>query len=94
MRQKSSRKLERIFKGVANHRRIEILFMLKKNPELTLNAISQNSKCNMKTIAEHTRRLVIAGLINKNRFNNMVLHSLSPYGEKMIKCIEMFKDKQ
>lgn len=84
---KISRKFERIFKGAANHRRIDILLLLKRHPDQTLFAISQKLDCNLKTIAEHTRRLFIAGLIDKSRFNNMVLHNLSPYGEKVCEFI-------
>ena len=87
---KSPKKLERIFKGAANHRRIEILFLLKKSPNTTLLAISQQLNCNLKTIAEHTRRLAIAGLVDKKRYDNTVLHTLSPYGEKMIGILEDF----
>jgi len=86
-----SKKLERIFKGVANHRRIDILFLIKKQPDLTLSDISQSLNCNLKTIAEHTRRLVIAGLIDKSRYNNMTFHNLSPYGQKVYEFIETLK---
>jgi DNA-binding HxlR family transcriptional regulator len=87
---KSIRSLERIFKGVANHWRIEILLAIKKNPDMTLLAISQKLDCNLKTIAEHTRRLVIAGLVRKRRLDNMTLHHLSPYGEKVVKILQEF----
>lgn len=87
---KSIRSLERIFKGVANHWRIEILLAIKKNPDMTLLAISQKLDCNLKTIAEHTRRLVIAGLVRKRRLDNMTLHHLPPYGEKVVKILQEF----
>lgn len=87
---KTVKSLERVFKGVANHRRIEIILMLKKNPDMILMMIAQKLDCNLKTIAEHTRRLVIAGLVNKTRMDNMVLHNLSPYGEKAVKILKEF----
>lgn len=87
---KEPKKLERIFKGVANHRRIQILVLIKKNPEITLFSIAQNLKANFKTIAEHTRRLVIAGLINKARAGNTALHTLSPYGERVYNILKEF----
>ncbi len=62
---KNSRQLERHFKGVANHRRIDILFLIKKNNGVTVDQISKILKCNFKTISEHTRRLVQAGLVSK-----------------------------
>ena len=87
---KESRKLERIFKGVANHRRIDILFLIKKQPEINLGEISEYLKCNLKTIAEHTRRLVIAGLVNKKRIDNTAAHLLSPYGKKIYQILKNF----
>lgn len=87
---REGRKLERIFKGVANHRRIDIIFLLKKNPDIPLYIISQRLNCNFKTIAEHTRRLVAAGLVDKTRNDKVVLHSLSPYGEKIYQILKSF----
>lgn len=62
---KRFRQLEKIVKGFANHRRIEIMALLEKLPELSVIEISQSLKVNFKTIAEHTRKLTLAGLIMK-----------------------------
>ena len=87
---KNSRQLERIYKGVANHRRIDILFLIKKRPGISLTEIANTLKCNQKTISEHTRRLVIAGLVNKRYQNTLVQHFLSPYGEKILSAMTKF----
>ena len=87
---KTSKQLERHFKGVANHWRIEILFLIESKEGITLEHIADSLKANMKTIAEHTRRLVLAGLVNKYYRGREVAHNLSPYGKKMIKLIETF----
>ena len=87
---KNPKQLERIFKGISNHRRIEIILMINKNPGITLVTIAQQLDCNIKTIAEHTRKLVIAGLVNKKYIGSSVAHQLSPYGVKIIKVIEKF----
>lgn len=87
---KSPKNLERYYKGVANHHRIEILFLLHNSKGLTLIEISETLKCNFKTISEHTRRLQAAGLIQKEYRSNYVLHTLSPYGEKMYKSFSLF----
>jgi predicted transcriptional regulator len=78
---KTAKQLERHFKGVANHRRIAILLLVSKNPDITLEAISENLDCNLKTISEHTRRLVQAGLLNKQYRGRKVEHRVSPYGK-------------
>ena len=78
---KTSKQVERHIKGIANHWRIEILFIIADNKNITLNDIADKLHCNMKTTSEHTRRLFIAGLINKKYQGHSVLHSLSPYGK-------------
>ncbi|MFA6076555.1 MAG: winged helix-turn-helix domain-containing protein [Candidatus Paceibacterota bacterium] len=78
---KTAKQLERYFKGAANHRRISILLLVLKNPGISLDEISENLDCNFKTISEHTRRLVQAGLLNKNYKGTTVEHRVSPYGK-------------
>ena len=78
---KTAKQLERHFKGMANHRRIAILLLVSKDPNITLEAISESLDCNIKTISEHTRRLVQAGLINKEYRGRKVEHRVSPYGK-------------
>jgi DNA-binding MarR family transcriptional regulator len=87
---KTSKQLERHFKGVANHRRIAILGLVAKNPGITLEEIAESLDCNIKTISEHTRRLVQAGLLNKSYKGRKVEHKVSPYGMKFFNFIDKF----
>jgi len=87
---KTAKQLERHFKGVANHRRIEILLLIAKNEGVPLEGIAEILNCNIKTISEHTRRLVQAGLVNKKYQGRLVTHFLSPYGKKFLRFIETF----
>ena len=87
---KTAKQLERYFKGVANHRRLEILNIVNKNDAITLGQISETLDKNIKTISEHTRRLVHAGLLNKKYRGLEVEHTLSPYGKRFIKFIKLF----
>ncbi len=87
---KNSKQLERHFKGVANHHRIEILRLLEKNDGLTLDAITQRLDANFKTMSEHTRKLVQAGLVNKKYQGRSVIHTLSPYGKNVITFMKTF----
>ena len=87
---KTAKQLERHFKGVANHRRIAILLLVLKDPDITLEAIAENLDCNMKTISEHTRRLVQAGLLNKEYRGRKVEHRVSPYGKIFCTFISRF----
>ena len=82
-----TRHLERIVKGFANHRRIQIIELLEKYPELSLKEISSKLKINIKTASEHTRRLTIPGLVFKRNRGNNVLHKLSPLGLFILKFL-------
>jgi len=87
---KTPKQLERHFKGVANHRRIEILFVIARTPKISVEGISEELNVNMKTISGHTKRLVDAGLVNKKYRGQVVEHSLSPYGRTFLRFIQTF----
>ncbi|MEX0877791.1 MAG: winged helix-turn-helix domain-containing protein [Candidatus Spechtbacterales bacterium] len=88
---KTPKQLERYFKGAANHYRIEILLTVDKAKGITVEKLAEELNANFKTISEHTRRLVQAGLLNKKYKGRQVEHSLSPYGERFVKFIKTFK---
>lgn len=85
------RKLERIAKGFANHRRIEILGLLKTNPELSLFEISEESGINLKTASEHVRRLSMAGLVVKRSAGRSVKHKLTDRGHDVLTFLRMLE---
>jgi DNA-binding transcriptional ArsR family regulator len=89
---KTPKQMERHLKGIANHYRIEILLIIAKNKEISLDEIIEKTKANPKTIGEHTRRLFVAGLITKTKNGNYVLHSLSPYGKKFVTFLKSFQN--
>ena len=83
----NTRQLEKIVKGFSNHRRIEILQLLEKQPELSLLEIAGSLNINFKTASEHTRRLAIAGLVMKRYEGNMVRHTPAPLGKSILKFL-------
>ncbi|PCI21315.1 hypothetical protein COB64_00330 [Candidatus Wolfebacteria bacterium] len=87
---KTSNQLERYFKGAANHSRIDILLLVSKNSGINVEGIADALEKNFKTISQHTRRLVQAGLLNKNYQGRSVIHSISPYGKKFITFMKTF----
>ena len=87
---KTSKQLERYFKGAANHRRISILWTVEKNSGITVEEISRALGTNFKTVSQHTRALVHAGLLNKNYRGREVMHSLSPYGKAFLTFMKTF----
>jgi len=84
---KNFRQLERIAKGFANHRRIEILELIQKYPEISVIQIADRLKVNFKTVSEHVRRLAIAGLVLKRNQGANVCHKLSDRGANVLKFL-------
>ena len=89
---KTAKQMERHIKGMANHRRIEILFLIAGEEGISVEGISNNLRCNFKTISEHTRRLAQAGLVEKKYEGHLVKHRLSPYGRIFIKFLQSFQN--
>ena len=78
--QNDTRQLERIIKGFANHRRIQILTLLKKKPELSVAEISNELDLNYENASDHIRKLAIAGLLLKRYHGTEVRHRLTERG--------------
>lgn len=81
------KRLERIVKGFLNHRRIAILNLVYKKPELFFSEIADELKINIKTAGEHTRKLAIAGLLMKRYDLNNVRHKVTDLGETILKFL-------
>jgi len=75
------RKLERIIKGFANHRRLEILELLKKEPELSVAEIAERLRMGYENASDHVRKMAIAGLILKRNEGSAVRHKLTQRAE-------------
>lgn len=90
-KKKTPRQMERHLKGVANHRRIEILFLIAEKRGISVDSISAILKCNLKTVSAHVLKLEHAGLIRKRNAGRMVLHELSPYGQTIHKFLTTFQ---
>ncbi len=84
------KQLERYFKGAANHRRIAILKVVAIQADISVAGIAQALNSNFKTISQHTRALVQAGLLNKRYRGRQVIHRLSPYGKAFLKFMKTF----
>lgn len=76
--------LEHIVRGFSNHRRIEILELLRGTPGLDLTAIARAVGINFKTCFEHVRRLAAAELVTKRPKGTSVVHTISPRGKRVL----------
>ena len=88
---KNSKQIEKHVKGIANHRRIDILLLIAKSQGITLDDIAKTLDCNFKTISGHTLKLVNSGLVDKNYNGRSIFHSVSPYGKIFVRFILDFK---
>lgn len=85
MDRKRYRELERIFKGVANHRRVQILDTLDKQAELSVTEITERLSIDFRTASEHLRKLVLGGLVMKRYEGALVRHALTERGKTILK---------
>lgn len=74
-------------RGFSNHRRIEMLQLLKAKPELSVEEIAGELKINYKTAAEHVRRLALTGLVLKRNEGSTVRHKLTTRAESILKFL-------
>ena len=84
---KNYRKMERVVKGFSNHRRLEMMELLYKNPELSVDEIADALRINYKTAAEHVRRLALSGMVLKRSEGNSVRHKLTSSAESVLKFL-------
>jgi DNA-binding transcriptional ArsR family regulator len=78
------RQLERIVKGFANHRRLQIMDLLKGEPELSVEEIAERLRIGYENASDHIRKMAIAGLVMKRNEGNHVRHKLTPRAESIL----------
>ncbi len=88
---KTNMQLERIVKGFANHRRLQILELLYKNPELSVQEISDKLKSAFKNISAHINKMATAGLVMKRHDANMVRHKLTKRGKSILQFVRIIE---
>ena len=81
---KNFRQLERIVRGFASRRRLQILDLLKREPELSVEEITEKLKIGYNNASDHVRKLAIAGLVMKRNEGSAVRHKLTPRGEAIL----------
>jgi len=85
MDKKRYRELERILKGVASHRRIQIVDLLDKQTELSVFEIAERVSIDFRTASEHLRKLALAGIVMKRSDGASVRHALTKRGKDILK---------
>ncbi len=84
---KNFRQLERLVRGFSNHRRIQIVELLDREPELSVIEIAGRLNINFKTASDHIRRLSLSGLVMKRSEGAAVRHKLTRHGAIILKFL-------
>lgn len=79
--------VEKIIRAFSNKKRIDILDLLKKSPELSVVGIADKLHIEYKLVSAHLKTLNVAGLILKKYSGTSVLHKLSHRGEIVLKFV-------
>lgn len=80
----SFRTLERVVKGFANHKRLQILDLLQRVPELSVEDIAEELNIGYENASDHVRKLAIAGLVLKRSEGTKVRHKLTPRAHSVL----------
>lgn len=76
-------------KGTANHRRLAILFLLSKNPGLSVELIASNLNISFVTASSHSQKLERSGLISKKYVGRTVVHNITKRGKDILTLCRM-----
>ena len=85
------RKLERVVKGFANHRRLQILELLNNESELSVQEISERLKSEMKNISAHITKMAVSGLLMKRSDSKSIRHKLTNRGILILMFVRMLE---
>ncbi len=78
------RKTERIIKGFASNRRLEIMNLLNKEPELSVLEISERLKIGYENTSDHIRKMSVAGLVMKRSDGPNIRHKLTSRAKSVL----------
>ena len=79
-----ARFVERIVKGFANHRRLQILELLRQEPDMLLDQIAERLDISYMNTSDHLRRMVLGGLVAKRHEGVYVHHRLTDRGKEVL----------
>ncbi|HEX9679549.1 MAG TPA: winged helix-turn-helix domain-containing protein [Candidatus Saccharimonadales bacterium] len=74
----------RVFKALANHRRLSLFNFIADYPNKSVMQLADELDFSYKSTAQHLTKLASAGLITKSPVNNQSIQSVSPFGQKVL----------
>ena len=81
------KKLEKIFKAVANKRRLQILRFLKQQKEASVGDIAENIGVSFKSTSRHLAVLYSVDILEKEQRSLEVFYSISAEMHKLMKHV-------
>ncbi len=70
---------EKLFKALANKRRLQIIKHLKTEKEMTVGEAADHLKLSFKSTSKHLLILMNAGIVEKDQRSLSAFYSLSPH---------------
>lgn len=71
------KELEKVLKALANERRLKILKILKKEPELSVGEIAEEIGLSFRSTSRHLTLLYRAGILEQERKANLVEYNIA-----------------
>ena len=81
----ATKELEKVFKVLANRRRLAILKYLKKNREASVGEIASEIKLSFKATSKHLRILAGLDIVERNQRDLQAFYSLSDLQRPVVK---------
>ncbi len=78
---KKSNQLDYIVKGFANKRRIDIIFLLDEQPELSVSDIAKHFNISYTAVSNHLLKMMSRGIVMKRNDKLEVKHALTDKGK-------------
>ena len=73
-----TKRIEKTLKALANHRRLDILIILKKQKNVTVGEIAEIIRLSFKSTSRHLAVLAAAEIITRDQISSYVYYKISP----------------
>ncbi len=83
--------IEKIVKGFANKKRIDIIYLLNDKPGLSVADISEELNIEFKNASAHIGKLAGAGILFKKSLGNLVTHFLTKRGKSILQFVRIIE---
>jgi len=79
----------RMTAALGNHRRIEVIRLLRKQPSMCIEEVAAACKIDVSTASEHVRRLHESGMVKKKSKGRRVILSATKRAGALLRTIDL-----